>query len=159
MVRPRRGRSWGTGGRLGVMGSQFDGLAKAMARGASRRRVLRGVLGGLIGAVAASVLPGTHSDIVEAGAPVIDSSLRQSSGSNQPAPSPNQGGAPGSARPQLNQAPVRLTQAPLSLSQIQPTSNQAAPRHSQASINQAGARFNQVGPRSARLEARVNQAR
>src|SRR5215213_4679930 len=111
MGRPRRGRSWGTGGRLGVMGSQFDELAKALARGASRRRVFRGVLGGLIGAVAASVLPGNRSEAVEAGAPAAEPALQQATGVNQRPPGFNQVGPPTNTGPKLNQAPVRLNQA------------------------------------------------
>ena len=48
------------------MGSQFDELAKAIARGASRRTVLRGIVGGLLGAVAASLIPRGPSEAVEA---------------------------------------------------------------------------------------------
>jgi hypothetical protein len=96
------------------MGSQFDELAKAVAQGASRRRVLRSLLPGLMGAVLATLAPSSRSEAVEVGAPgSSDPSLRQVSGPNRPSPSLNQSQSAANTGPRLNQAPVRLNQAPV----------------------------------------------
>jgi hypothetical protein len=90
------------------MGSQFDELAKAVAQGASRRRVLRSLLTGLMGAVLATLAPSSRSEAVEVGAPgSSDPSLRQVSGPNRPSPSLNQSQSAANTGPRLNQAPVQ----------------------------------------------------
>jgi hypothetical protein len=117
------------------MRSQFDDVAKALAQGSSRRRVLGGIISGLVGVVAASLLPGSRSETVEAGAaPPADSSLRQASGANLPKPSVR-----------LNQAPVRLNQGPGKLNRSAMQTNPIPAR-----INQARqpAGFNQARVRA-----------
>src|SRR4051794_19737146 len=86
------------------MGSQFDELAKAVARGTSRRRIVRTMLGGLVGAFVASVLPSDRTEAVEAGPESAEPSVRQVPRLNQ-------------APTRLNQAPVRLNRAPVKLTQ------------------------------------------
>ena len=121
------------------MASQFEELAKAVARGASRRQVLRGIVGGLVGAVAATLLPSSRSESVEASEqPALGSALQQ----QPPRPSPNGPSAPPTgqqpgAGPRLNQtlvlnqAPVRINQAPL----LVPTGS--------VRLNQTGLHWNQ----------------
>jgi hypothetical protein len=142
------------------MRSQFDEVAKALARGTSRRRVLGGIISGLVGVVAASLLPGSRSETVEAGAaPAADSSVRQASGANLPSPGVR-----------LNQAPVRLNQGPGKLNRSAMQSHQVPARINQtrqpASFNQArvrsrttaqGARAQSSSP--ALNQAQFNQAR
>jgi hypothetical protein len=104
------------------MRSQFDEVAKALAQGTSRRRVLGGIISGLVGVVAASLMPGSRSEAVEAGAAApADSTARQSSGANL-----SGGGA------RLNQSPVRLNQGPGKVNQAAVRSHSVQPRVNQA---------------------------
>jgi hypothetical protein len=142
------------------MRSQFDEVAKALAQGSSRRRVLGGIISGLVGVVAASLLPGTRSEAVEAGAaPSADSSVRQASGANLPTPGVR-----------LNQAPIRLNQGPGKLNRSAMQTHQLPARINQArqpaGFNQApfrarttahGAHTQSSGP--AFNQARFNQFR
>jgi hypothetical protein len=151
------------------MGSQFDELAKAVARGTSRRHVFRSILGGLVGAVAAAVLPSGRTEAIEIAAPAAaEPSVRQVPRLNQ-APIP------------LNRAPVKINQAPIRLNQASPLIPHNGPRaHPVAGgpgfngprphgpgWNQRGHRFNQTHPRmnQQRLPwmnqhgARMNQGR
>jgi hypothetical protein len=117
------------------MRSEFDQIAKALAQGSSRRRVLGAIVSGLVGVAAASLMPGSRSEAVEAGAaPAPDPSLRQASGAQLP----NSG-------VRLNQAPVRLNQGPGKLNRAAAQTHQLPAR-----INQARqpAPFNQVRGRS-----------
>src|SRR4051812_32683259 len=96
------------GGKPDLMGSQFDELAKAVAQGASRRRVLRSLRPGLMGAVLATLAPSSRSEAVEAGAPgSSDPLLRKVSGPNRPSPTLNQSQSAANTGPRLNQAPVQ----------------------------------------------------
>jgi hypothetical protein len=120
------------------MASQFDELAKAIARGASRRTVLRGIFGGLVGAVAASLLPSGRSESVEAGAPSAPvPGLRQSPSLNQRIPFVNQYTRPAPGGPVVNQLPVRLNQGP-------PGLNPPVHLNQVLQLNQAPVRLNQI---------------
>lgn len=101
------------------MGSQFEELAKAVARGTSRRRILQSMLGGLVGAVAAAILPSGRTEAVEiASQSSAEPTLRQV--------------------PRLNQAPIKLNQAPVKINQSPVRLNQSGPF-----IPQGGPHINQ----------------
>jgi len=135
------------------MASHFDELAKALAQGTSRRRVLRGMLGGLFGAIAATVMPSGRTEAVEAsGPPASIPAVRQAPVLNQRGPGVRGPGASVTGDPKLNQAPVQINQRP-------PILNQAPVRINQRPIvlNQRGAHFNQTGAASNPLRPGWNQ--
>jgi len=146
------------------MGSRFDELAKAIARGASRRTVLRGIVGGLLGAVAALLIPRGPSEAVEAGAQTgTDLSLRQGPRLNQRPPILNQTGPTGPglnqrppilnqswhAGPGLNQGPVRLNQTSVQMNQLH--FNHTGSEHVAMNAGRRGPRVNQHLGQGARM--------
>jgi len=113
---------------------------KAVARGLSRRRALRGLLGGIAGAVAASLWARGKAPSVEAGPVEVPSlALQQPPGWNQ-------------AQPRINQRPPGLTrrfnqQLPPGLNQHitwNQRFNQDHPRFNQRRFNQTRRGINQT---------------
>jgi hypothetical protein len=137
------------------MGSAFDDLAKALAGGTSRRRVLRGMLGGLIGAIAGTALPSGRTEAVEAGPTTTQPPVK-------PAPALNQAPVRLNQAPvRLNQAPVRLHPAPVQINQrgsLAPNSRtQGVHADDGPTMNQSRRPFNQQDPRWNQMRAWLNQ--
>ena len=114
------------------MTSQFDEIAKAVARGVSRRRALRGLLGGIAGAVVASLMWGSKALPAEAGTPDTSSAAVQ-------------------AQPTWNQRRPGLNQTTFNQNRF----NQN--RFNQAKFNQA--KFNAIRAKFNQNRAKFNQRR
>lgn len=161
------------------MGSQFETLAKAPARGATRRWLLLGAAGGLIGAVTATIVGDSRPQIVEAGSPSAVPAFAQSaidvnqagsplyqSGSlpkpqPKPRPRPDQSTAQlNQARATLNQARARWDQRRGRTGQRQWSMNQHRPRSNQTRrpLNAQDLAINQRGRPSVN-EERLNEIR
>ena len=124
------------------MGSQFDEIAKTIARGVNRRRALRAMLGGFAGAVVATLMAGSKAPSAEAGTPESVAPAVQAK------PNWNQRGAginQGHQRPGWNQTRRHMNQThwnQAALNQWRSRWNQQRPGWNQARFNQA--RFNQA---------------
>jgi hypothetical protein len=132
------------------MASQFDEIAKVVARGMSRRRALRGLLGGIAGAVVASLWASGKAPSAEA----VHEGTASPSLQQPPKPKWNQT-VWNQTKPRVNQ---RFNQARAGL-------NQRLRWNQQARINALRARFNQQHsqidhePRPRRNNAGANQVR